>query len=195
MGTRYKTIMSFLGWEYECVDQYHFLNHIKKLARQAEGIIISSPTNTHAEYLAQLSEFQIPILCEKPIETDLQKLALCLDHVHRCPVQMMTQYKILDSDGDGDSFYNYYNHGKDGLFWDCIQTIGLARGTVYVDETSPVWMCRLNGRDLSLNEMDRAYITFLQNWKASPRGDLDQIFRMHEKVLEYEKRWKSNRLV
>ncbi len=101
---------------------------------------------------------------------------------------MTYQYSLIASkDTIGKSFYNYFRHGNDGLAWDCLQIIGLARGAISLEECSPVWSCVINGRRVPLAAMDAAYIGYVQSWFKNPHQDMGLLQAIHEKTDAYEK--------
>lgn len=187
MGRRYKAILSHLKVPYECVDKEHSSEVIQEKAWESNGIIIATPTETHTNLIMGLNKFKIPILCEKPFTKNMDELSLILE-MTLGPLDMMFQYsKIYDPTSKGNSFYNYFRHGNDGLVWDCMQTIGLANGEVEVFEDSPVWTCQINGTSLDLFKMDSAYVEAVRSWLREPKGDRNWIRRMHEKTYIFEK--------
>src|SRR5260370_12580808 len=56
------------------------------LARSAiAGIVIASPTGTHADYIETCVSSGIPDLCEKPVDLTLARVDRCLDRISgRC---------------------------------------------------------------------------------------------------------------
>lgn len=188
MGTRYKAILKFLGEDFECFDVNDSItSRAIDTAKKSDGIIIATPTETHCDYLGLFNQANKPILCEKPLSKDKQELVkiieLCRSGLN---LTMMLQYKFYDSlEHNGDSFYNYFRHGKDGLAWDCIQILALARGNVQLAGTSPVWRCRLNGMDLSLDRMDEAYLWAVTNWLSEPGEKIEDLVFYHKKVFDY----------
>lgn len=188
MGKRYQCILNYLEKPFECVDQYDELRDIKKIAQRSSGIIIATPTDTHVKYIREFLPYQKPILCEKPITKDISELKALQDEIteSKTPFRMMFQYEILaDTNRLGASRYNYFRHGNDGLVWDCLQIIGLARGEIKLAETSPVWSCGINGKTLNLAHMDAAYIAYVQRWFFKPDDSLLKILQVHEKTAEY----------
>lgn len=193
MGKRYKAIFKFLNLEYCCADIHSTPDQILKMVSRANRIVIATPTETHKKYLYDFAMTGIPVLCEKPFSKNLEEVEKILNVYARAnnPLEMVAQYKMLDGH-TGDSYYNFYNHGKDGLVWDCIQIIGLARGEVEVSETSPVWYCKLNGKEIDLRDMDGAYVKFFSNWNNFPWGSFQEIYQMHKKTVEYQNQWILN---
>lgn len=186
MGRRYQAIMNYHGVNYVGLDQHNSLTStVTKYAKEASGIILATPTGTHMAYLQLLMPFKTPILCEKPITKNMGDWDELIDLYEdtRCPIRMMFQYSLLDSQANkGLTKYDFYNHGKDGLLWDCFQPIALARGIVEIKETSPIWTGILNGKELHSCEMDRAYVQYFKMWQKDPRQDLYSLRNMHEKV-------------
>lgn len=190
MGKRYQSILGYLKVDRACVDKEAEPVLVKQMARYADGIIIASPTDTHLDYIRMLAPFKKPILCEKPVHKNVPALKDVLKELRseQCPFRMMYQYKVLASPlRIGASFYNYFKHGQDGLIWDCMQIIGLARGKVELYEDSPVWSCKLNGQRLNSAHMDAAYIHYLKNWLNDPDQDHGEILAVHERTAEAER--------
>jgi len=151
----------------------------------ADGILIASPTANHAHHIRAYLKYGKPILCEKPITKDLGDLERLLKEASdsQATLQMVNQYAMLATQSKrGDSGYNYFRHGSDSLEWDCINIIGLANGPVHLEETSPVWTCTINDEQLSIADMDRAYIRMIQGWLANPTDQSQYIWQAHEKT-------------
>ena len=185
IGTRYQAVLRYLDKPCVVSDIGHSVAQTFEMAKQADGVIIASPTDTHAEWIHTLSPLRKPILCEKPICKDMSELSRVFMRVSadRTPFKMVFQYSYLDQpSAKGWSHYNYFRTGKDGLVWDCIQIIGLARGRVELENDSPIWRCILNGRALELGAMDAAYVHMIRDWLKNPAHDLGQIRAIHEKT-------------
>lgn len=188
MGKRYQAIMSYLGTKTLLADKNHSITKIKELADQADGIIVATPTDTHVSIVREVLAFRKPILCEKPVSKNLLELKTLQAeiHFHRTPFRMVMQYEMLaDPIRIGRSYYNYFRHGSDGLVWDCMQIVGLARTTVSLAETSPVWGCMINGKSLNLQHMDAAYVGYVQKWFRDPAQEASRIYEMHEKTDDH----------
>lgn len=185
MGKRYAAILNYLGKEYIGVDVNNKPTEVAKALRKAEGVIVATPTETHLRILSSLKKCRKPILCEKPISKHIPNLSLLLDQFHetKTPLNMVYQYKeLVDSKAFGESEYNYFKHGSDGLVWDCIQIIGLAKGNVTIREDSPVWKCQINGEPLDIGLMDLAYIHHIKRWLKRPGQSLTEILDIHMKA-------------
>lgn len=186
MGKRYKAILNDIGAEFYPYDTVYEANEVKEeLIKQ---VIIASPTDTHCYYIKKYGHLG-PVLCEKPITTNVTELTDLLHYIRENNVNftMMNQYKLLDDPmSAGPTYYDFYNTGKDGLSWDCIQILGLARGEVRVDNKSPIWKCQLNGKPISLSSMDHAYYNFVEDWLKYPgKQDPDYLIHLHKRASEH----------
>lgn len=190
MGRRYGSILTYLGKEWSGVDAEHNRHFVKDVAAKADGVIIATPTDTHASLIHLCADLGKPILCEKPLTKDMGEMSRVAQAVkdHATNLTMVYQYKeIIDPSSIGWTYYNNWSHGKDGLIWDCIQIIGLARSEVTLQEDSPLWRCRINGRKLHIQDMDRAYITMMSKWLRNPGQDIGEIKAIHEKVDAFDR--------
>ncbi|MDQ0474023.1 Gfo/Idh/MocA family oxidoreductase [Labrys wisconsinensis] len=50
------------------------------------GIVIASPTGTHADYVEACVEARLPVLCEKPVDLTLARVDRCLERIAGCGV-------------------------------------------------------------------------------------------------------------
>lgn len=183
MGKRYQAILRHLGEQFMCID----LNSTHSVEiENCDKFILCTPTNTHYKILKTLVPHEKPILCEKPVTKDLSELSNILAECkyHKTPFNMTFQYSELAKYSDaGDSSYNYFRTGNDSLIWDCLQIIGLASGPLEIKNDSPVWKCRINGKDLSLADMDGAYVSFVKKWiNGEINQNHDDLYKIHEKV-------------
>ena len=190
MGKRYQSILEYLDVEHECFDIDADMDDIEAAVIESDGIIISTPTEAHVGYIRKFIDYKKPILCEKPITKNILSIRGLLAEIHycKCNFTMMMQYKeLVDPSDSGPSYYNYFRTGNDGLIWDAIQIIGLAKDDVRVSNDSPIWKCMINGRKLSLADMDLAYIKYVRRWLEKPGQSLTEIRQIHEKTNEFEK--------
>lgn len=189
MGKRYQAIFNHLGVSTICVDKHTPSKEILEGAEKSQGIVLATPTDLHTNCLDVLSKFQLPILCEKPLTKDLEELKFIRDEIvkkRKINLTMTMQYEMLTQAGArGVSWYNYFRHGSDGLGWDCLQIIGLAKSSFVLEEKSPIWKCGINGQTLSLSDMDLAYLLFVQRWLSQPGDDISRLFDIHLKVMEF----------
>lgn len=185
MGRRYQAIFNYLNIPFQALDALHTLGMVTQAVERSDGVVIATPTATHADFIRALAPLKKPILCEKPVVKDIAELKLLFEVLKDAgtPFRMMYQYSMLArTDRIGPSVYNYFRHGSDGLVWDCLQIIGLARGACHLREDSPVWSCKINGLRVEISHMDAAYIAYIQRWLRIPSQDPGEIIAIHEKT-------------
>lgn len=200
MGVRYSKILDHLGADWKGLDSRlaPLTNEtITDAALTSDGVIVATPTAFHVDNLENLADAGVPVLCEKPITkhlSELKTLLLKFQELHT-PLSMVLQYKELLNDvAVGPSSYDYFKTGQDGLAWDCIQIIGLAKGSVEIKNESPIWTCTINGQRLSLEDMDQAYVWNVKRWLSGQHQSLKEIYEIHERVHGYiENNQGSNR--
>lgn len=189
MGKRHAAILRHLDEPFKGFDPAAGHSFDEFNFQDFDRFIIATPTPTHLFWIRNLDEFQKPILCEKPLSNDRAEIEEILEV--KSPLSMQMQYKYFDNKfSEGDSWYHYYNHGKDDIVWDCFQVIALGRGKVEIGDQSPVWDCGLNGKTLDLREMDMAYIWSINQFikgQYFPRGLMQE---WHNKVESFGARWK-----
>lgn len=191
MGSRYGAILSHLDVSWMGLDIGTSPKEVDRLARSADGILIATPTGLHFEHLNFYVGFRKPVFCEKPFTKNMSEMDAIADIYEGRSLTMALQYsELIDHNACGDSHYNYFRHGQDGLIWDCIQIVGLAKGRVELDQSSPVWDCRLNGQRLSVGDMDMAYVQNVKRWLSGESMEMGLIYDIHQKTSEFE--WRRN---
>lgn len=205
MGRRYQAILNREQCDFDAFDfKDHFPN-----PNDYTHIIVTTPTHLHLSHLSQINAMAdkpVNILCEKPIykiDTQAKKdefyrlLNKLQSNGHK--LNMVNQYayyldNINESIAYGETFYDYYNSGGDGIGWDCIQLIHLAQKEVYfLRNISPVWFSSINGHPLSRREIDLCYVKMIKDFlnDGGVYGRLwgyKDISEAHEKVGEYYER-------
>jgi hypothetical protein len=154
--------------------------------------IICTPTENHNEMIQYLLyETKGQVLCEKPISKkpeDIDELN-SLDAKELDRLRMVNQYRYIHKPLHRDGFktvYSFFNSGKDGIAWDCINLLGLAQGEVSLSNSSPFWICELNGYRLNRNDVDEAYFHMLWAWfKGQSEDDWKYIVHAHNKVHQW----------
>jgi hypothetical protein len=175
MARRYRACLDYLGVEHCGVDLGGFESGV---IADCDGIIIATPTKNHVDMIKRYSLFTLPILCEKPISLNDFELP---DH----NIQMVNQYEHCGPFPGGETYYDCWRTGGDGLAWDCINIIGLAETLPHLGNKSPVWKCMINGKELSLNDVDNGYVKMLDAWTKNPKPNIEYIKKAHEKVRQY----------
>ena len=183
MGRRYSAILRHLGIEVLGLDVDRLASMSQILS--CDGAIIATPTNNHAEQIRKMKRYGFTVLCEKPIARSFSEVEECIEKYAGPDFQMINQYRHLVPLGTvGDTDFDYYNHGKDGIHWDCINIIGLSWGKISLGEKSPRWHCVINGHKLNISGMDHAYVREVQQWLEGPKNNKSYILQAHRKVEE-----------
>lgn len=179
MGHRYKAILDYLQVEVCGVDLGYTYRHER--FEECDGFIIATPTDMHLDDLERFANYEKPILCEKPITRGR------IDKVKNGElITMVNQYAYLyDKNSRGETYYDYFKTGRDTIFWDCINIIGLSCNHARLNNTSPIWKCAINGRELSIADMDRAYVKMLMDWTLNHESNWDYAVYAHDKVLRW----------
>lgn len=189
MAKRYQAILNHLGvnhighdkdepWHYAIDDVTHFL--------------ICTPTKRHLFDIGKVLPYGRPILCEKPLaHTYYAVLAADGEWAEKTDrITMVNQYAYINNvEGSGlagDTYYNYFKTGNDGLFWDCLNIIGLADGSVRIENNSPIWSCAINGTSINLKQVDIAYCDMIEDWLHNPVSNWDYAMAAHKKVQTME---------
>ena len=180
MGRRYAMILEqFTSCEVIRIDEHNKDDDLS----HCDGFIIATPTDTHYAVIKRLSAYEKPMLCEKPLIKSIPALKEILGK-ENIDISMINQYEFLaDKYSLGHTYYNYFKTGSDSLYWDCINIIGIAKSTVHIANDSLIWECVLNGKYISIQSMDLAYIDNIVDWVAGWRNK-DYILSAHEKVWE-----------
>jgi len=192
MGKRYQAILKWLGQNVICQDLNKHCNlKDSEIEAEIDEIIIASPTPTHADLIKHYLKFEKPILCEKPICTDIKELNSLLKEISEADIyfDMMMQYEWIPKSRvrNQPSSYDYFRHGNDGLIWDCMQVIAFAEGPVNLAEVSPIWRCTINGEDLRIADMDLAYVKAVSHFiNGGFAKSLERLSEIHEKVANFK---------
>ena len=187
MANRYKAILRFLDIGFIGVDVNESIS--EDLIKSSDGILIATPTETHLDLICKLKDYQKPILCEKPLARSVKEIEKLKGMLSGINLQMVDQYRYMRghslASGDSMTQYNYYNSGKDGLPWDCINIVGKANGQISLRGDSPIWTCKINGEVLSIRDMDFAYCSMIKDWTKSPKSNFHYALSAHEAVEKY----------
>jgi hypothetical protein len=193
MGRRYQAILNYLGYWFVGID-LDATPEQRQIASLSKHFIVATPTQDHKlsiKWILENTQEPVSILCEKPISTNEAELVSLYSQVsmHGSNLYCVNQYAFMPhielATTPEPSLYDYYNHGKDGLHWDCFQIYALAKGEVRLAEQSPLWTCVINGLPLQIKDMDRAYIKMLDNFLGdkSKMWRRDVVLSTTEKIL------------
>lgn len=191
MGRRYAAICKYLKIPFVGIDRGDCFNPV-----DFTSYIIATPTDDHlhtARFILDNAPNKVRILCEKPVaivSNVLEGLSVACDAKYSGhEFFMVNQYAYYPnlSLRKELTYYNFFHSGKDSLKWDCIQLIYLARGEITLDNTSPIWECRINGEWLNRETLDECYIDMIEDFYANTKRMLwgwDDIFKAHRKVVD-----------
>ena len=188
MGQRYCKILKYLNEPFCAYDTSSYgVNLGETVAKhKPTGFIVATPTETHCSVISYLMAYRKPILCEKPITKDKHELAnlLKLAKKMKTNLQMVNQYAFMNpGTGKEPTRFSYFKHGGDGIAWDCINIIGMAKGSLAYNPNSPIWDCMINGIQQNHAQIDHSYIRMVRAWLKKPTSNIAYIERAHNKVM------------
>lgn len=189
MGRRYATIVGqHLGKEWVGIELGYEIPFM-------QNYIIATPTKTHIDIILDIKSVNqdATILCEKPITTNISDFER-VPKEYWDDIYMVNQYNYLPHISRGKSygptFYNFYHSGNDGLAWDCIQLIHLAKNKTKIElkRESPVWFAASNGIRLNKSDMDQAYVNMVLDFTEhdfTHLWNLHRAYEAHKDVMNY----------
>lgn len=188
MGRRYATILREMGQNFIGIDVCHSLPAV-------DNYIIATPTDTHIDIIKTCKglNMEANILCEKPITKKIKDFER-IPKEYWDDIFMVNQYQYYPNIqtlavDNGLTEYNFYHSGGDGLAWDCIQLIHLAKNKkrIRLSNKSPVWKASINGMELSKGLIDQCYLDMLEDFYTGSfqlLWDLNKAYNAHEEVWE-----------
>lgn len=187
MGRRYMVILKYLGVESVGID----LGMNFEIAMQSfDRAIIATDTPAHQVWVESMIHRGIPFLCEKPISKDLGFLDW-LKH-KSAEGRMVSNWAFVKpgqilSPGKHEIEYDCYNTGKDGLAFDCIQLIHLAKGFPKLQTDCPTFKASIDGELITLDAIADSYVTMIKTWLTEPEKlwNLEEAKKATEKTLSY----------
>lgn len=189
MGRRYFAILRHLGVRAYQVDLGDPIPDFSDV----NGVIIATPTDSHYSDIKKYASLGVPILCEKAITKNPDELKEILDMDLK--LAMVNQYEFMFPKATKHqkklpplspfrSHYDYWNSGKDGIEWDCINIIGMSKDKPALYNRNPIWNCLINGRRLNIADMDKAYIAMIEKWLDKRYENKEYIEKTHKKVWD-----------
>lgn len=185
MGRRFYTILKYLKEDLiiRTDPSYEGAN---KTCGYMDTVIVATPTDTHFEVVWDLlgRHGMRRILCEKPVCKNPEHILALIDRARFYGVDVrmccnwkyainlaLTRAQKIAVEGEMEIEYNYYDSGKDGFFWDCIQLIHLA-GRFKYDRTRPAFEAKVNGIDVTLEHIHASYVLMVSEWLHGDKGKL-----------------------
>jgi len=202
MGKRYMLILKHLGhlpYGFDLKNNHPVpVDEIEKYQDKYDGIIIATPTLHHLGNIALYSRSGLPILCEKPLanyfDPHTLQSTIAPDSLK---IRMINQYQYYENkrldhlkiikeheihELPKITTYNYFKTGQDGILYDCINILGLAKHKFDIRNDSPIWNCALNGFRCRLDGMDHAYVWNVKDWLEKFDSNKQYIMNAHDKI-------------
>lgn len=128
-----------------------------------ERCIIATPTNTHFEYAIAAAQNRKPVLCEKPLSktpADCVALSVMAEDLD-VPAFVVCNYKyVFRGHPDPHIYYNNFNTGSDGLWWDVCQLLYLdPKATIRTD--GPYFILASQYREIPYEEVEKSYCNMI----------------------------------
>lgn len=211
MGQRYRALLENIGIDVVGIDStlgtdlgFYNLNKTERSKLTGNGFtplkdikydkaIIATPTNTHYDEAVKLAILGKPFLCEKPVSKNPADID---DIIGTCKItntdaRMVCNWAFTCDDrkwnaGGHEVFYDCYNTGRDGLHWDCIQLIYLAKNDRYkLNNKSPFFEATIDKQGITLQDIQWSYHRMLTAWIHTPEKlwDMEDAKKATEKVL------------
>ena len=107
MARRYRACLDYIGVAHTGVD---IGSSYPIDWNEIDGIILATPTNLHIHHIEFYKMFDKPILCEKPISLK----GFSLPDIN---IQMINQYEHCGPFPGGETYYDCWRTGGDGLHY------------------------------------------------------------------------------
>jgi hypothetical protein len=199
MGQRYCQILSALKEDYLIKDIGLNENINYEIFDYA---IICTPTMDHMEEISNAlrGNDKLRILCEKPLTKHPFK-----DDIHYSYLKAFKNIHMVNNydyafkracrdqsnfvNATGLTTYEYYQTGRDGLLFDCIQLIKMAKADIELKGYGWKWQCQINGWRIDRNLIDDSYYDMIEDFISDKleQTDLDELLILHKFIgLENE---------
>lgn len=188
MGRRYRAIFNYLNEPFTPLEIGYTLPRLKLLVKGVSHVVVASASNAHIDNLWDLSEVNctVPILCEKPVVTLPEHLDSVLSYDLNLYVVNQYQHLVPEGVRVKNATYDYYNTGRDGIFWDCFQLFAIAEQNVTLRNKSPYWTCIFDQYHVPFALMDLAYIQMIRDFLGEKKRvwGKDVIERTTKRIFE-----------
>lgn len=173
IGRRYRAVLEALGipyrgkekedpWDFSCITK----------------AIIASPTFLHFDHASKVAAEGIPFLCEKPMCFESNLIRRLQKTTYKGFV--VNNWAQLAWNADLPSSpkkitYDFYNTGRDGLLWDTIQLIYLAKiynAELSVDTRSYFWDAHFDQTPIPYREIEHSYAQMVSSFWYERYGAL-----------------------
>lgn len=183
IGRRYQTILRNLDIPHRVKEFYDNLN--------LDGItkaIIATPTKLHYDHCKWFENTGIPLLVEKPVSKNKEEV---LDLINRgLEFYVVNNWSFVlpigMTPGKSEIRYNFYNTGRDGLWWDAIQLVYIAEKLncpIRVETKSPTWDVFMGNFKIPYSFIEQSYVEMI---RAFYDGDYGKLWNKHQALEQTE---------
>lgn len=164
IGLRYHAILKSLDIPHVGIDLGDDLD-----LRHCTRAIIATPTETHFEFAKLCEERKIPYLLEKPATKDMDQARQMAKFEHGFIVNnywflQLNYWWPMKVD---EIEWDFFKSGRDGLHWDCIQLIYMAKklgAKLMLKNESPIWEMYINDTRVPYECIEQSYIDMIRGF-------------------------------
>lgn len=185
MGRRYAAILKHLGHEVVGVDVG------TKIPSKLDAAIVATPTDTHYGVCKVLSKKGYRYLCEKPVSKSPKEIESLMRYDAKyggCGYMVNNWARTLlryVKPNSQNVYYDCWNTGKDGLLWDCIQLVYLAKGRPHqLESESPTFSAWLGTTRITLGVIELSYIAMVRSFLE---GDDKRLWTLQDALAATQK--------
>ena len=186
MGRRYCAIIKWLG--YEVIEKDIGVNEASNVFDLSfDKAIIATPTNLHMEYCIDIGIRDRPFLCEKPVSKLLSDMKLL--KTYSSGYMVNNWLYACEHHRINNIEYNFYNTGKDGILWDLIQPIYIARNSVTINPAHPIFEVWADNQRITLDAICESYVDMVSDFVEGVYENLwtmEDAYKATEKVLTWK---------
>lgn len=190
MGRRYCAILRYLGIGVVEIDEH---SPSGMLGERYDKVIIATPTRLHFDFCEAMAMVGNPFLVEKPLDTDpksiryLRELCIKQGVDGRMVCNWAFAGRLRFDPGCHQVQYSNFHTGNDGLGWDCIQLIYLAKGFPELSTGSPFLQCHIDDNRIHEGMIAMSYKKMVEAWLQDPAQlwSLEDAKKATEKTILY----------
>ena len=192
IGGRYAAILRYLKIDFVGVD----VGDKWPDPSTYDKAIVATPTSTHYKICLRLAKLKKTFLCEKPLSKNPEEIQHLIDI--GADGYMVNNWchvteKIIKPNS-AKVYYDCWNTGKDGLLWDCIQLVYIARGNNFkINNQHPIFWAtidlRAGSNRIGLEKIAHSYCYMIDCFieeKTDKLWSLKDALAATKKVLKYE---------
>lgn len=179
IGTRYRHVLNYLGRGFishdinfiqDTLPREVFITHKLLKDWRHLPVLVCTPSHTHYKTVKRLMDLgYTKFLVEKPVFTEGTHYYEALDwRLDGISIHAAMNYKELDDKtSEGFTVYKNFYAGKEKTKWNLFQPVALARGDIEIDLRCPIWTCYLNGKKISLEQINQSYLEMIKKYLSN----------------------------